>query len=236
MTELERALVALGHELEFPAEPDLVASVGARLRRRHRPGRRRALVLALAVVIVAFGIAMAVPQARSAILDFFHIGAVTVEQVDTLPAAQERPLAAGLGPPLSRREAELRAHLEILLPDLKSSPPSRYYAQPGLIATLLHYRGQPILLAEMRNDQVGIGKKFVGSATRVEPVQLGRFGVWFEGGRHVLAWLFGVGPVRQIHTRLAGNVLIWVEGDTTYRLEGALPRDRMLDLARDITR
>lgn len=236
MTELERALVALGNELELPATPDLAAHVGARLRHRQWPGRRRALALALAVVIVAFGIAMAVPPARSAILDFFHIGAVTVEQVDTLPAAEERPLAAGLGPALSRREAELRAHLEIRLPDFEDSPPRRYYAQPGLIATLLHYRGQPILLAELRNDQVGFAKKFVGSATRIEPVSLGRFGVWIEGGKHVLAWQFGVGPFREIQTRLAGNVLIWVEDDTTYRLEGALSRDRMLDLARDITR
>lgn len=236
MTELERALVALGHELEFPAAPDLAASVGARLHRRQWPGRRRPLALALAVVLVAFGIAMAVPPARSAILDFFHIGAVTVEQVDTLPAAQERPLAAGLGPPLSRREAELRAHLEILLPGFGGSPPSRYYAEPGLIATLLQYRGRPVLLAEMRNDQVGIAKKFVGSATRVEAVSVGRFGLWIEGGKHVLAWQFGAGPFRQIHTRLAGNVLIWVEGDTTYRLEGALSKGRMLDLARDITR
>ena len=73
MTELEQALLALGREVEFPAEPDLATTVGARL--RGRPRRVRRLVVALAGAIVAFGIAMAVPQARSAILDFFHIGA-----------------------------------------------------------------------------------------------------------------------------------------------------------------
>ncbi|HEY6067386.1 MAG TPA: hypothetical protein VIU81_01745 [Gaiellaceae bacterium] len=234
MTEVERALLTLGQELEFPAAPDLATAVGAQL--RGRPRRARLLAVALGAVIVAFGIAMAVPQARSAILDFFHIGAATVERVDTLPAAQERPLATGLGPPLSRSDAELRAHLEILLPGFKSSPPGRYYAQPGLIATLLHYRGQPVLLAEMRNDQTGVAKKFVSPETRVEPVEIGLFGIWLEGGRHVLIWQFGVAAARSIETRLAGNVLLWTDGTTTYRLEAQLTRAQMVELGRDITR
>src|SRR5947208_13203898 len=89
MTELERALVALGGELDFPPAPDLVPAVRARLERR-RFGRP--LVFAVALLLIAFGIAMAVPEARSAILRFLHIGAVTVERVETLPAALERPL------------------------------------------------------------------------------------------------------------------------------------------------
>ena len=97
MPELERALVQLGHELDWPAEPDLGSRVRARIeRKRFTPP----LVVAVALAVVAFAIAFAVPQARSSILRFFHIGAVTIERVETLPAAQERPLAAGLGPAL----------------------------------------------------------------------------------------------------------------------------------------
>jgi hypothetical protein len=234
MTELEQALLTLGQELEFPAEPDLATAVGARL--RGRPRRARLLAVALTAAIVGFGIAMAVPQARSAILDFFHIGAATIERVDTLPPAQERPLAAGLGSPLSRNDAERRAQLRIGLPDLKGPPPSRFYAQPGLIATLLRYRDRPVLLAEMRNDQTALAKKFVSPDTRVEPVQLGRFGIWLAGGRHVLIWQFGDVAARTIETRLAGNVLLWTDGATTYRLEAQLPRGQMVELGRHITR
>src|SRR6266498_4960083 len=165
MTELERALVALGRELDFPPEPNLLPVVSARLERRRRFSivpPRRVLVFAVALALVAFGIAMAVPQARSAILRFFHIGAVTVERVETLPRAQQQPLATGLGPPLSRRAAESRAQLGIRLPALEGPTPKRYYAQPGLIATLLHDRGEPVLLAEMREDQVMLFKKFAG--------------------------------------------------------------------------
>src|SRR6266540_2859152 len=215
MTELERALVALAGELDFPPEPNLVAGVRARLeRRRLLFPRRRALALAVALVVVAFGIAMAVPDARSAILRFFHIGAVTVEQVETLPAAQERPLTAGLGEPLSRHEAERRAGFPILLPRDRSSTPTRYYVRPGLIATFLH----------------------AGPDTHVEPVQIGRFGLWIEGGRHVIVWEFERVRVHRLDTRLAGNVLLWLQGERTFRLEGDFSKAEMLKLGRQITR
>ena len=64
MTELEQALVALGHELEYPVTPNLRRAVRERIERRART--RRWLVLALAVAVVGVGIAMAVPDARSA--------------------------------------------------------------------------------------------------------------------------------------------------------------------------
>ena len=233
MTDVERALVALGNEIEFPATPDLVPSLRTRL---ERPSRRRWLVAAVALLVVAFGIAMAVPDARSAILRFFHIGAVTVERVETLPAAEERPLAAGLGQPLSRAQAEARAGIPIELPDFEGAAPQRYYARPGVIATLFEFDSKPILLAQLEFDQVGIAKKLAGPETKVEPAQIGEFGLWIEGERHVLMWEFEAGNVRSVETRLAGNVLIWLQNDRTYRLEGDLDKGQMLELARDITR
>jgi hypothetical protein len=230
MTELERALVALGPELDFPPEPDLRSRVQERIERG--PRYRRALVPALAL-LVALGIALAVPEARSAILRFFHIGAVTIERVETLPAGRERPLTAGLGPALSLHEAEARAGVTLVL---NGPRPQRFYARPGLIATLLQYRGEAVLVAELRGDQMGVVKKLAGAATRVEVARIGSFGLWLEGGMHLLIWKPGLGEVRQIETRLAGNVLIWTEGDRTFRLEGGLNKGRMLKLARQITR
>src|SRR5712691_2091756 len=230
MTELERALVALGRELDFPPEPDLRSRVRERIERR--PRYRRALVPALAL-LVAVGIALAVPEARSAILRFFHIGAVTIERVETLPPGRERPLTAGLGPALSLHDAEARSGVALVLTRPR---PQRFYAQPGLIATLLQYRGKPVLVAELQGDQMGIAKKLAGAATRVEVARIGSFGLWLEGGRHLLIWEAGPGEVRQIEPRLAGNVLIWTEGDRTFRLEGGLNKGQMLELARQITR
>jgi hypothetical protein len=237
MTDLERALVALGGELDFPPEPNLLPGIRARLERRRLfvPGRR-ALVFAVAVALVAFGIAMAVPDARSAILRFFHIGGVTVERVETLPAAQERPLTSGLGQPLSRREAERRAGFAISLPDFDGPAPKRYYVRPGLIATVFESDSKDVLLVEFQGDQMGIAKKFASKESLVEPVQLGQFGLWLTGGPHVLRLEFGHGEAHELETRLAGNVLIWLKGETTYRLEGDLGKEKMLELGHQITR
>src|SRR5438552_1640294 len=64
MTELERALVALGRELDIPAGPDLRSRVRERIERK--PRRRRAVVLAVAL-LPALGIALALPPARGEI-------------------------------------------------------------------------------------------------------------------------------------------------------------------------
>ena len=231
MTELERALVALGREVEFPVTPDLWVQVGERLDRRRW---LRPVVFAVALGAGALGVAMAVPPARSAILHFFHIGSATVERVETLPPAEQRPLVSGLGPALSRRAAEARAQVDMKLPP--GVVPSRYYAQPGVIATLVRFHGKRVLLAELQGDQTWVVKKLAGPETTVEPVDLGEFGLWLQGGAHVLMWQFGHGDVRQAQTRLAGNVLLWLRNGTTYRLEGALDKGRMLEIARQITR
>ena len=230
MTELERALVALGSEVDFPAEPDLRPRVRERLERKRFA---RPLVLAVALLVVAFGIAMAVPPARSAILRFFHIGSVTIERVQKLPPAREAPLAAGLGPALPLDQAEARSGVPLIL---HARRPDRYYARPGLIATLLQYRGKPVLLVELQGDQTGLTKKFATPGTTVQPAPIGSFGLWLAGGKHVLFWEPSPGNPRQIVPRLAGNVLLWTQNDRTFRLEGALPEDQMLELARDITR
>jgi hypothetical protein len=218
MTELERALAALGEELEFPQSRDVWPRIADRLQRRRwvRPA-----VFALAAGVVALAIALAVPPARSAILKFFHIGSVTVEQVQTLPPAQTQPFSTGLGPKLTRPTVQLPARLTV----------TAYYARPGLHAALLRYRGRQVLYAELRGDQMGFTKKVVGPTTHIEEVRLGEFGLWISGAPHVLVWSQGNVP-----TRLAGNVLVWLVRGVTYRLEGELDKRQMLALAAQITR
>ncbi len=104
MNELEQRLHTLGQELEYPPEPDVAPAVLAQLDRRPFPWR--AVAIAVAVLAVAVGAAFAVPQARTTILRWFHLRGVTVERVETLPPAEERSQAGGLGRPLSRGEAE----------------------------------------------------------------------------------------------------------------------------------
>ena len=232
MTELERALVALGRELDVPAAPSLAPLVRARVERRTRT--RRALVLAFATAIAAIAVAMAVPQARTAILRFFHIGSVTIERVETLPPAQKRPPTAGLGQPLVRKDAEQAAGFSIILP--RHRVPAHYYALSGLIAATLRADGKLVLLVELQGDQLGVAKKLVGGRTSVEPVQVGRnFGFFISGGSHVIAYV-GPNGYTEVRPRLAGNVLVWTANGRTFRLEGDLSRAEALRLAREIPR
>ena len=88
MPDLERQLRELGNVLELPAAPDLVDAVRSRIGEDRVPGlqRRRWLVVAIAALGLALAAAMAVPQARTAILEFLHIRGASVERVPTLPS------------------------------------------------------------------------------------------------------------------------------------------------------
>src|SRR5262245_52494119 len=216
MTELERALVALGDELEYPVVRDAWPQVEPRLRRR----RLWPAVVAAAAVL-AVGVAFAVPPARSAILRFFHLGSVSVEQVQTPPPAQTRPFSTGLGPKRSQPTVQLPAGVTA----------TAYYARPGLHAALFRYRGTEVLYAELRGDQMAVVKKFVGPPTHLEEVRIGEFGIFLSGAPHVLIWDRG-----NVQTRLAGNVMLWLDRGVTHRLEGPLDKRQMLALAREITR
>ena len=100
--DLERELRGLA--VAWPETPELRLELAARVRSR----RPLLLAVAVALVVAALAAAVAVPQSRGAILRFLHLGGVTVEVVDTLPSAQERPLAAGLGPVVTTAEARRR--------------------------------------------------------------------------------------------------------------------------------
>ena len=213
MTELERALVALGRELDVPAAPNLAPVVRARIDRRER--RRRALVVAVALAAVAIAVAMAVPQARTAILRFFHIGAVTVQHVNTLPHATHASMTAGLGQQLVREDAEGVAGFSARLGTL--APPGPWWARKGLLATFVR-RHPSVLLVELSGDQFGFAKKYANSG--VEPATVrGEFALWIRGP-HVLTYVLGPENRLVQVARYSGNALVWERDGITYRLEG----------------
>jgi len=223
MSELERELTLLGREVDWPATPEL------RLRLEGVPRRnRRPLVLAIALAVLAVAIAFAVPPARSAILRVLHIGGATVERVDTLPEAEERPLAAGLGRPVSVSEATEILGRAPLLPDTDGTP--TLYEQDGVVSTLLA-GPEPLLLSEVRSDYgPGLMKKVAAGGTSVEWVQVTPEveGIWLSGAPHV--FFFPATP-----PRVAGKVLLWETDTMTFRLEGAeLTRADALRLAGDV--
>jgi hypothetical protein len=198
----------------WPPTPDLAARLELRPR-----ARRRALVVAVAFAVVALAAAFAVPQSRSAILRFFHLRGVTVERVETLPAAEEVPLSSGLGAVIDDDAAR-----RVLGGPFAPAHHGTLYERDGIVSTLL--RG-PLLLTQFGAPE--FLKKFVTSNVQWVEVVPGVQGLWISGPPHVVFFFPQASP------RLAGNVLVWATDTRTYRLEGRhLTLDGALRLAREI--
>jgi hypothetical protein len=167
--------------------------------------RRARWPFVVAVALVAVAAAFAVPQSRGAILRFLDLGGVTIERVDVLPPAQERSLAAGLGPVVTRAQAARVLGRPPLVP---ADVPLHLNA--GVVSLLLEVHGRPVLLSEVRSQGPALLHKLVGGQTDVEPVP---HGAWLSGAPHV--FLFpGASP------RLAGDTLLVERGGLLLRIEG----------------
>jgi hypothetical protein len=233
VSSLEQRLHELGHELTFPPEPDLLPRVRERV--HGRPFPWRAVAVAFAVVVLAVAVAFAVPPARSAILRWFHLGGASVELVDTLPHATERGQAQGLGRPVSLAEAERRVGFELALPPLDREPERAYVIGDSIATVLLRSHGRTVLLSEFPSFGEDAMKKLAVNATVIEAVDVrGKPGLWIQGAPHVLTWMDRETGYRERPILVKGNVLLWLNGGQTLRLEGRLSKAQALDLARSI--
>jgi len=230
MNELELSLLEIGRGLDVPAEPDVAPRVLERLERR-KPFPWRPLAVALAVAVVALGVAFAVPQARSAILRFFHLGGASVVRVETLPPAAERSQAEGLGDPLTREAAQRRVGFELVLP---AASRRVYVLGDSLASVLVRAHGRTVLLSEFPGERQFL-EKLVAGRTEVEHLRVdGRPALWIEGAPHVLQYFDRRRGFREQPILVRGNVLLWVHGPLTLRLEGRLTRAQALELAQRI--
>jgi hypothetical protein len=250
MTELERALVELGGGLAFPDAPDVWGEVQRRLpaeKPPRLPQRRRTLAIALAVLAVAVGAAMAVPQARTAILEFFRLRGATVERVETLPRvppATENQLDLGRPLPAGRPAVNLP---EVLVPEALGPPDAAYVAEEpyGVRLTLVYepgpgvpespYSGVGLLVGEfVGGNATGFVRKMIDSGTEVEVLEVGGYpALWLEGGPHVVLFE-GDGLVFEDDGRLAGNTLLVERDDVLVRIEGEISRARAIEIAESL--
>ncbi len=241
MPELELELRELGARIEYPPTPDLAGAVGRRL--AGEPVRRgfalkRALVIALAALAVSVAAVLAVPQARTAILEWLGLRGVTIERVPTQPTA---PVEADLrlGDRVSLAEARRRAGHRVLVPRAADlGAPEVYYAigtsgsQVGFV-----YRsddGVRLFITEFRGFlNEDLIRKSAGPETTIERVTVnGEAGFWLEGAPHKFYYVDDQGQPIAETLRLAGNTLLWTRRALTLRLEGDLTKAEALRIAR----
>jgi hypothetical protein len=233
MSELELALTKLGQELDYPETPDLVAPVRRRLAEQRRPlAWRRPLVIGLAALLVVVGAAMAVPQARSQILDWLGIGSVTIRYVDELPEVEKTQDDLALGERVSLADARERAQFAVRVPTIEGlDEPDVYRGDLGQVSFLYGSQDEPRLLI---TQIVGTGalEKLLNEGTAVELVnEGGAEGAWLEGGEHVL-FFPSTGPESQ---RLVGNTLLLQRPDgVTVRIEADISKQRALRIFRSM--
>jgi hypothetical protein len=239
MAELERELRAV--RIEWPEAPELVGRVRPRLVEPTRGfAWRRPLIVALAVLAVAIGLAFAVPPARTAILRWLGLTHVRIVRVEHLPPTRKVSIA-DLGRPMTLREAR---RVLPFAPLVLRERPDRIFVFRGLGGTRVTFVygdvDRPRLtLSEFRG--IGVTKfveKLVGSGTKVEEVEVdSSAGLWLSGKPHAVYYaLPGASSlVFQSLPILAGNTLVWERPDgLTLRLEGRLSKDDALRLANSL--
>ena len=245
MPELERELRALGASVEFPPTPDLAAAVRTRISAatpERRAAWRRPLAISVAALVVAVGAAMAVPGARTAVLEWLGLRGVSIEHVPeqgTLP----RDVDLALGDAVSLEEARRKAEFRVRMPRARGlgEPDLVYYsaafASGGYVSFVY---GSPedvrLLLTQFRaRIDEDFLRKLIAPGTTVERTRLGASAAfWIEGAPHEIFYVDDDGSVIPDTARLARNTLLWQDGDVTLRLEGAVTEEEALAIARTV--
>ena len=240
----------------YPPTPDVA---GAVRRRRLAPKRRvfltrRRLAWALALALLLVGGLMAVPQVRAAVLEMLRIGALRIFIAEPTPTPET---AVGAAAPVTATPPALNAALSSLagattLAEAAAQAPFPILAPPDwpppdqVFVQKLPDTGVDwsvvilVWLEPGRSDQARlslyqIGAQYYGfkrATTDIvqETTVRGQPAFWVEGphplqlqdGRYQ-DWLF-----------VEGSVLLWADGNVTYRLESDLPLAEAVGLAESL--
>ena len=242
----EKQLVSIAKELDYPRTPDIARPVMKRLRSSARPQFvSRRFAWSLTAILVLFASLMLIPPARAAILEFIQIGIVRIFRAEPTPATppqQQFPslpvtvtpsvTAAPLIPVLERLAGERSltgaqqlVDYPILLPSYPPDlgPPDRVFVQDadGNMTILIWIDPEDPTQVLMSLHLIPSGSWAID---KMEPAQILETTV---NGRRAI-WAVGPYPVRFSNGNMDfvrlidGHVLIWTDGEVTYRLETEL--------------
>lgn len=215
-----------------------------------RPAWKPIAVAAALVLALFAGSLLAFPSVRQTVADWLGVRGIGITVVPTLSPIPTNYRSLLIGRPASLEEARTAVAWPVLLPaDPLLGPPDEVYldlahpygavslvwgARPGLPTAST--TGAGLLLTEFRGSiNERFFQKFVGPGTTIERVHVGeRIGYWIAGAPHEVVVLDPSGEPIPETVRLAGNVLMWEDGDLTLRLESKLGRDDALRVAASV--
>jgi hypothetical protein len=241
MSELELELREL--RIEWPETPDVAGAVAGRLaapaprrRRLHRP----AWQLAVACSALLIAVVMAVPPARSAVLDLLGFGSVRIVREEPRPSRFGQELQLGTAVTL----AQARDRFPLLVPEAVGEPDAVYLTEQPSVRVDLVYRARPglpassntgagLLVTQFHASAEGLVEKTIGSGSSVERLTVGGDPAFFiTGADHGFAYLPEGGTGGFEPQRLAGDTLLVERSDgVLLRVEGDLDRDEAVRIA-----
>ncbi len=245
---LERDLRALAAGL--PEPPDLTPRVLAAVQSAAARRRRRRLVAsaALAVLLLVPATALAVSSdLRDRVLETFGLRDVTVTRVRELPPLGPEARRLDLGTRVSLARARTSLQLRVDPPSVLGAPDAVFEAllesgvdvtflyEPPTVGERLGVR-ERVLVSIVRGtfEKRFIGKT-AGQATNVEQFAIdGGRALLLTGEPHIVIFFRRGAGVDRVMTRLAGTTLLWQRRAMLVRIEGTLPRARLIAIARSL--
>lgn len=257
--DFEAQLRSIANGMEYPRTPNITGSVTARLRQSTRPRlASKAMAWSLTLALILLSSLMLIPPARAAILEFIQIGVVRIFRTEPTPIATAAPSPAIQSPltatPVSTpqtlipwletiagemtlEEAQTRVDYAILLPSYPANlgQPDRIFVQdadgpmtfliwldpqnPGEILMSLHFL-PPYSWAVKKVEPTVIQETTVN----------GEYAVWTVGP-YPMRYKSGALEFRRM---IDGHVLIWEDGNITYRLETDLSLEDSIRIAESL--
>ena len=263
MSELERELfeqrlISIASRLDYPRTPDIATAVMTRIRPSARPRFiSRRLAWSLAIILVMVSSLLSIPPVRAAISEFIQIGIVrifprsvepTVEPtVDvirpatatpSLPSSTLIPSLSGIAGKTGLVDAQRMANYPILLPEYppELGQPEHVFVQnaEGTMVIL-------VWLDPQQPEDVLMSLHFVPSGSwavrKIEPLVIqetdvnGKRAIWTVGPYPLI---LSNGDVDYDARLIDGNVLIWMDGNITYRLETNQPLEEAIKIAESL--
>jgi hypothetical protein len=256
----EKQLLSISKGLDYPRTPDIAGSVMTRLRGATRPRFiSRRFVWSLTVILILFSSLMLIPPARAAIIEFIQIGVVRIFRAEPTPLAPPNqeipstvvpvtatpvptsqpliPILENLAGEMTLDEAQKAVNYPILLPSYPPDvgKPDRIFVQDadGKMTVL-------VWLDPQHPDQILMSLHFLPAGSwaikKIEPTHIQDTTV--NSQRAI--WAIGPYPLRLSNGDLDfvrlidGHVLIWEQGDITYRLETDLSLEEAVKIAESL--
>jgi hypothetical protein len=257
LDQLEARLRTAAATFTYPPTPNVAASARRRLTPVQPPllVRRRLAWAALVVAAIMVGL-LSVPQVRAGILEFLQIGVIRIflapptatpapptptgtpsPTVTPRPTPTPIPSLLDLAGETTLEDAQARLGFRIRLPSYPTDlgPPDRVYLQDldGDFVVLVWLDSDHPEEVRLSLHMIEAGS-FAGTKAEPQVIQEtvvgGRRAIWAEGP-YILRLTNGDIDFRRL---IEGHVLIWAEGDITYRLETDLPLDEAVKIAESL--